>query len=300
MIDLHMHSRYSSDGELTPSALVEICAEQGIDMMSVTDHNCVRAAAEAVSAAEKRGITCITGTEIDCTYNGMNFHMLGYGIDCASPDFENIENAVRAQGTAASLQMLEKTQALGFHITEAEMRELARDSYWPEMWTGELFAEVLLSRPDNTDHPLLMPYRAGGERGDNPPVNFYWDFYAQGKPCYAAMQYPAMQEVVDLIHQNQGIAVLAHPLVNVKGNRELIGDITALGIDGIEAYSSYHSPAQAADLAIEAKRRGLLITCGSDFHGKTKPAAFPGKHGGSAAADAIKAQLETAIRKITN
>ncbi len=298
MIDLHMHSRYSNDGEFAPSALVETCAERGIDTMSVTDHNCVRACAEAMSAAVKCGIVCLPGTEIDCTYSGVHFHLLGYGIDCASPDFDKIENAVRAQGAAASLQMLEKTRAMGFRIDEAQMQELARDSYWPETWTGELFAEVLLSRPDDADHPLLMPYRAGGERGDNPQANFYWDFYAQGKPCYAEMRYPAMEEVIDLIHRNGGAAVLAHPLVNINGNRDLLDGVIGLGIDGIEAYSSYHSPAQTAGLAMEAKRRGLFFTCGSDYHGRTKPSVFPGEHGG-AAEDVMRAQLEKLFRKIT-
>ena len=47
MIDLHMHSRYSEDGEFTPLELVEQCAKAGVHMMSVTDHNCVKANEEA-------------------------------------------------------------------------------------------------------------------------------------------------------------------------------------------------------------------------------------------------------------
>ena len=43
MIDLHMHSRYSDDGEFTPTELIEQCTQKGVRIMSVTDHNCAKA-----------------------------------------------------------------------------------------------------------------------------------------------------------------------------------------------------------------------------------------------------------------
>ena len=55
MIDLHMHSRYSDDGEFTPSELVGQCAKKEVRMMSVTDHNCVKANEEAAKAEKKEG-----------------------------------------------------------------------------------------------------------------------------------------------------------------------------------------------------------------------------------------------------
>lgn len=279
MIDLHMHSFYSEDGEFSPAALIEKCAELDISKMSVTDHNCIRANFEAESLAEKKGITYIPGIEIDCVYNDIGFHMLAYEIDYRSSDFEMIEKNIRAQSYEASLKMLEKTQILGFHVTENDMWNLSKDSYWKETWTGEMFGEVLLNNPTYEDHPLLAPYRSGGARGDNPYVNFYWDFYAQKKPCHAEIHYPQMQEIIDLIHDNHGLAVLAHPGVNLKGREHLIPEIIRLGIDGIEAFSSYHLPDQAARFCAAADRYRLFVTCGSDFHGKTKPAIEIGNHG---------------------
>ncbi|MEY8391906.1 PHP domain-containing protein [Lachnospiraceae bacterium] len=278
MIDLHMHSSYSNDGEFSPLELVEMCAEQGIDLMSITDHNCVRANKEAVLSAEEKNITYIPGIEIDCTFEDTNFHMLGYGVDDTSGDFYEIEEHIRAQGLNASLEMLKKTQDLGFHITETEMWNLSKDNYWKETWTGEMFAEILLSKPEYTGHSLLKPYRRAGARGDNPFVNFYWDYYSQGRPCHVEIAYPSMQKVVAMIHRNHGIAVLAHPCVNLKGKRHLMRKIMEFGIDGIEAFSSYHSTKQAADILGEAERNHLVITCGSDFHGKTKPSIFLGGH----------------------
>lgn len=247
MIDLHMHSQYSEDGEFTPAELVEQCYRQGIITMSIADHNCVRANAEARTQTEAKGIRYISGVEIDCVYKELNFHVLGYGIDEQSADFIRIEENVEQQSFLASLERLEKTQLLGFPVTQDEMWELSKDAYWKGNWSGEMFAELLLAKPEYIDHPLLRPYRPGGARGDNPYVNFYWDYYAQGKPCYVKMKYPPMNEIIGIIHRNQGKAVLAHPGVNLKGYEGILGEILDLGIDGVEAFSNYHTPEQAAE-----------------------------------------------------
>ena len=202
MIDLHMHSRYSDDGTYTPSELVEQCAAAGIRVMSVTDHNCARANEEAQRAAEEKGIRYIPGIEIDCTFKRVNFHVLGYGIDFRNGDFAAIEKHVADQSARASLERLEKTRALGFtQITEKDLLALSENNYWQKSWTGEMFAEALLAMPGYADHPLLKPYRPGGERSDNPFVNFYWDYYSQGKPCHAETDFPAMEEIIDTIHR---------------------------------------------------------------------------------------------------
>ena len=80
-----------------------------------------------------------------------------------------------------------------------------------------------------------------------------------------------MNTIVDIIHQNHGRAVLAHPCVNLKGQEELLGGIVALEIDGIEAFSSYHTPEQALVRMRQARDYHLFYTCGSDYHGARKP-----------------------------
>lgn len=278
MIDLHIHSIYSDDGEYSPAELVEKCFDAGIKIMSVTDHNCVRANGEAEAAAKEKNICYIPGIEIDCIFQGINFHVLGYGIDYKSEDFKEVERNVEEQSFQASLERLSLTQALGFHVTENDMWELAKDHYWKDIWTGEMFAEFLLSKSEYTDHPFLAPYRPGGSRGDNPYVNFYWDYYAQGKRCYVETRYPEMGEVIDLIHGNKGFAVLAHPGINLGEKLYLLDDVLNLGMNGIEAFSSYHTKEQAEFFYAAARERHLITTCGSDYHGKTKPAIQVGHH----------------------
>ena len=276
-IDLHMHSFESDDGELAPAELIRRCAASGIDCVSVADHNCVRGSAEAQKTACQLGLSYIPGVELDCVYQHRELHLLGYGMDWRHPDFAAREADIRQQCRDASLQMLLLTQQLGFRITRDDMRQLAQKTRHPSCWTGEMFAEFLLHSAENGAHSLLAPYRPGGERSDNPYVNFYWDFYAQGKPCYVPKRYPSLQEAVDLIHRAGGLAVLAHPGASLKGQENLFPAMVTLGLDGVEAISSYHTGAVSAFYWKLAEVHRLMVTCGSDFHGKAKPSVSLGR-----------------------
>ena len=125
-------------------------------------------------------------------------------------------------------------------------------------------------------------------------VNFYWDYYSQGKPCYVHLDFPSLEDALLMIHRNGGKAVLAHPGNNLKGGLGLrnllehsqllvgsrsivdkadsIKELKDLGLDGIEVFCSYHNKEMAKLLYEMAASLDLIITCGSDYHGKTKPA----------------------------
>lgn len=273
MIDLHMHSAYSDDSEFTPAQLVAQCAAAGVTLMSITDHNCVKANAQGALEAQKVDIQYIPGVEIDCVLDGVNFHVLGYGIDSSSPDFMQIEKNVHDQEAEASRARVAALRAFGFDIDEQDLPPLKNGV----SWTGECIAQVLLAK-DETD-PKLAPYRPGGDRSDNPLVNFYWDYCSQGKPGYVPIHYPSMAATIEVIHKAGGKAVLAHPAQNLQGHKELFAKALDLGMDGVEAFSSYHSEEQADFFAQQAQQRGLIVTCGSDYHGKTKPKVKIGSHG---------------------
>ncbi len=270
--DLHIHSCYSADGEYTPAELVQMCIDAGISIMAIADHNCIKGAQSAIEIVKNTQLNYYPAIEIDCTYQNINFHVLGYDIKLKSPDFEAIEQNVRKQCVYTSKESLRLVNKLGFYLTEEDLKEVTAEGYWSESWTGEAFAEALLKDEKYIDNILLRAYREGGQRSDNPYVNFYWDYCSQGKPCHVGMTYPDLRDVIDIIHRNSGKAVLAHPGVNLHGNLDKIDQLIPLGLDGIEVYSSYHSPEVAQWFLRKARHHGVFVTCGSDFHGKTKPA----------------------------
>lgn len=266
-IDLHMHSHYSDDGEFTPSQLVEMCYKKGIKIMAIADHNSVKAIQKAKVKAKELNMLYIPAVEIDCTYNTINLHVVGYGIDYQHNDFVVLEENVLNQELASSMKKIELTKKLGFDIKKEDLDQLSDNG----VYTGEMFAEVLLNKEEYQDNELLKPYRPKGERGDNPYVNFYWDYYAQGKPCYTEIVYPSLKETIDLIHKHGGKAVLAHPGNNLKNNYDIFDEMVELGLDGVEAFSNYHSEEAVQYFYDKGQKYKMMVTCGSDFHGKTKP-----------------------------
>ena len=273
-IDLHMHSMYSDDGEYTPTQLVDMCHEAGVKIMAIADHNWVKANEEAKKHADELGMAYIPAIEIDCTYKGVNLHVLGYGIDNQEV-FNQLGEDIEKQEIACSMKKLELTNALGFDLKKEQLDALSTNG----VYTGEMFGEALLNDSRYEDHELLKPYRQGGERSDNPYVNFYWDYYAQGKPCYTEIHFPTLEETIQLIHQHGGVALLAHPGNNLKGQFELFDEMVALGLDGVECFSSYHTSETNEYFYNKAKELNVLYTCGSDFHGKTKPSIHLGENG---------------------
>ena len=266
-----MHTYYSVDGEFAPAELVSMCHQAGIRTMSISDHNCVKANEEAITCAERLNIRYIPAVEIDCVYRDVELHLLGYQINYKSPDFDVVEKNLREQCSRYSAEIHALTEQMGFKIGKEELVAARGDAYWKELWTGETIAQILLGKPEYLDNEILRPYRLGGARSDNPRVNFYWDYYAPGKTCYAELRYPDFKHVLELIKDNGGKAVIAHPNVNFRNFPEVFEDILGLGVDGVEAFCSYHDRESAEHYSREARKQGLVVTIGSDFHGKTKP-----------------------------
>lgn len=248
----------------------------GLAAIAITDHNTTGAVEAAVAAGKKAGVEVLPGVELDCILDGVVLHLLAYGIDPNNAALAEIEQDIRRQEKAAAKERVRLVNAAGINVDEGEALAKARHGVFV---TGELIAELALEQPGAAYNPLLQPYLPGGDRSDNPHVNFYWDFCAQGKPAYVHVEYISLKRAVQVAHDAGGVAVLAHPGQNLAGRRELLADMLPLGLDGVECYSSYHDDATSAYFAQKAKEYGLLITGGSDYHGKTKPAIRMGQYG---------------------
>jgi predicted metal-dependent phosphoesterase TrpH len=273
--DLHIHSSCSADGELGIPAIMDLCEESGTGLFSITDHNGIRGAREAKErCSANTGLTFIPGIEIDCNYQGTDLHLLGYHVDVSSLDFDTLEKKVNHQYMDATPRMIRNLAKLGIEIDTDAVMHKAGDK--PP--TGELIAEVLLMQPEQQANPALQAYLPGGERSDMPLINFYLDYLAQGKPAHVEIQHMDFSEALDLVQDNGGIPVVAHPGLNLEGRETIVGDLLELGARGLEVFNNYHSPGQIAWFAGFAKEKGTLMTCGSDFHGKNKPRISIGQY----------------------
>lgn len=264
--DLHIHSNYSSDGEFEVSDIISKSLAQNIDYLSLTDHNSVKGIDEAIVLAGKAGITFIPGIEIDCNFEGIDLHVLGYRTNWKSADFSQLEESVYSKVMDSFAEMIHNIQKLGFIIDANAVLAQAKG----KLPTGELIAEVMLS-DEKYYSPLLIPYMEGGERSDMPYINFYLDYFAQGKPAFVPINFISYKNAIDLIKDNGGIPIVAHPGLNLKNKENIVETLLDNGAEGLEVFNNYHSMEQINYFADTIQKRNTIMTCGSDFHGKTKP-----------------------------
>lgn len=284
--DLHVHSEFSNDGELGVEDIVRKCIESEIRTLSITDHNCVRGIHKAVTLCSRSGIDFIPGIEIDCIYQDIDLHVLGYQIDWESQEFIDLEENVEKRIMDSVPQMIENLAKEGIAVDVDEVMEKSRG----KAPSAELFAEVLLAKKENRSNIKLRPYLEGGARSDMPYINFYLDFFAQGKPAYVEVQYMSYPEAIALIKSKGGIPIIAHPGQNLRGKENRVLELLELGAEGLEVFNNYHDDKQIEYFAMITLQRGALMTCGSDFHGKTKPLIHLGEF-------AFNRKYETDLKK---
>ena len=137
----------------------------------------------------------------------------------------------------------------------------------------------MFNDPRYQDIPDFKDYIPGGKRSDPAPVNFFWDKCQYGSDLFVYVPMPDFVESVQRIHEAGGLAIVAHPFNTFYKNDEMFKVLLDAGVDGIEAYSNYHTPEQNVYYEKLAKEHHLLITCGSDFHGEKKPSIQMGEYG---------------------
>ena len=266
-IDLHFHSLYSADGQFSVKDLFDQAKEKGLELIALADHNSVSGVKEAISLAPEYSFTYIPGVELDCHYQQTYFHLLAYNIDPYNEEFTKIETRVKEMNKKNQYLQIELLRKMGIVIDEEKLRKI----YGNKILVAEDIAEVAIPDPANDRNEIIARYRKGGDRSDTPAINFYWDLCSGDKPANVPVTFPEVNEYLNLIHVQNGKAVIAHPGANFLDHPEMVEAILDLGADGLEAYSSYHTKAQCEFWAKLAKDHHKQVTIGSDYHGRTKP-----------------------------
>ncbi len=264
-IDLHMHSSYSLDGEKHPNELIEIAKKSNIKYIAIADHNSCEAYHHINTDTE---VNVIPSIELDCSFMEKNFHILAYFVDAKSSFFKTLREEINTMETNAGLHHLKYVQEeMGIKVDLDALKEI----HPVGIYTGEGICEAALIIEENKTNPFLKEYYPGGTHSVSPHVDFYWEYCAQGKLAYTPIHFMKMQDAFKLMKEQNAFIVLAHPGNNTKEDLPLLEGISQLGLDGIEVYSSYHTSEQVQFYKEFAIEHNLIITCGSDYHGRHKP-----------------------------
>jgi predicted metal-dependent phosphoesterase TrpH len=247
MIDLHMHTT-ASDGRSTPAALAEQLAAAGITIAAVTDHDTTAAIDDVRTRARARGIHVISGIEITAVQASEDVHMLGYAFDPAHPGLVAFLAAQRVDRRRRLEEMHARLVAIGLPVDiESHLSSTKEKS-------GKALGRPLLAAA------LL-------KAGYVSSIAEAFDRYlGAGGPAFVSRRGASPADVVALVHEAGGIVSVAHP--GKLRSDALIEPLAEAGLDAIEAYHPDHDTIATAAYRARAARLGLLVTGGSDFHGR--------------------------------
>lgn len=252
MIDLHTHTT-ASDGSYSPTELVSLANQAGLQAIAVTDHDTLAGLAEAEKAAGKYGLELIPGLELACKTQAGTLHMLGYFLDPANDDLRNLLQAMIESRRQRNPLIVARLNHLGYDISMEEVRARASSPIISRLHIGLLMLDKNYVR--SVDEA-------------------FGRFLGRDGSAYVQRQEPAPAEAIKVIHSAGGLAVLAHAVhLQATNERQLnrrIEDLADVGLDGLEVWYPEHNAKLTSQLWRICNRLDLAAVGGSDFHGTGK------------------------------
>jgi predicted metal-dependent phosphoesterase TrpH len=267
-VDLHVHTT-ASDGELSPSEVVRIVLVAELTAVAITDHDSTDGLDEAIAAADRTTLSIVSGVELSVDEpSGKDVHVLGLLVDHRDAGLTAALRTLRAD-------RMERARAITSMLSQAGI-------------PVDLGAVAALAGAGSIGRVHIA--RALVDSGSARTVEEAFRLYiGRGAPFYVRKHTLDAAHAVDAIHAAGGVAVLAHP--GVSGESAL-PVLIAAGLDGIEAFHAEHTAADRTRFADLARRHGLLVTGGSDFHGPGLKSAPLG--GGECPDEAVESLRERA------
>ena len=246
-IDMHIHTN-ASDGTFTPQETVIEAKKKNIEVFAVSDHDSVGNVRETTDYAKKEGLQCIPAIEATSNYEGIEYHILGYGFDINDPlILEYVEEITRVRHARES-EIIAQVSKRYPQVDLKEFEEFAKT----KQNGGFLSLNYLLSKN---------------------AVDGLKDYAVLKKKLNLSSSrlFYKTADVIEMLHNVKAIVVLAHPSYHFPGNimdERLLDIFREFGIDGVECYSPYNALAEQTDYyTAYCRKYQLAISGGSDCHG---------------------------------
>lgn len=249
-VDLHIHTD-ASDGSWGPARLVAEIHKAGIGLFAVTDHDTVKNIPRIRQLAAAANLAFLPGVEISATTGGRTFHILGLGVDPAAEDLQQILRHNTELLARVDHDSIRKLIAGGFKIDYEEYCAYRHDPArggWKSL-------SFLVDKGFCRDVQDFFDNLFTAERGLTFPV------------------YLPPAAVISAIKAAGGAAILAHPGSDFHGPalEETLDYFAYEEISGIECFHPGHDEATTRGVLAWCRKKGLLITGGSDCHGAFVP-----------------------------
>lgn len=255
MIDLHSHTD-QSDGTFTPTELVDHALEIGLEALAITDHDNFEGYRQVREYAAERGLELVCGIEVSSRseWQRGSIHVLGYFPEGPAAGFCEWLEEIQVGREERNAKLAERLQEAGLDVTLEEAQAMGRN-----MTGRPHFARVMMRKG----------YVGSIEEA-------FARYLGENGSAHVPREEPKVSEVVGRIREAGGLPSLAHP-VRLPFGRDLemldrvIGYLAGRGLSAVEIIHSDHTVQDTNAYQALARKYGLQVTGGSDFHGANKP-----------------------------
>lgn len=281
MIDLHMHTTYS-DGTDFVKEILSNAQAANLEVISITDHNTCASYSEMeyfdIKAFFNGNI--IVGCEFTTSFDNRLIEVLGYGFDYKK--VQDYLNKLTYDGMSVTTILFNRLfkiindLGLIFDLENTKKNKNENESF------------------EHAIYEELISYSENKEILKEDVWESFSDFFRKGLTNLNSKLFinsaefkPSLKEVLKVIHEADGKAFLAHPYQYKFGDtEEFIEKIyNENDLDGIECFYTTFNKEQTDYLVNFANKRNLLISGGSDYHGKNKQMHNLGKGKGNLSID---------------
>lgn len=245
--DMHIHSTVS-DGSYSIEEIIKMAEAKGLDGIAITDHDTLSHRNQIPQSSK---VKVIAGIEISAFDYDKNYrvHVLGYNIK--NPEL--VESVVRPTLEARNENSLKQIEILNNHGYSIDVEKMAKAD----------------GKHIYKQH--IMDYLVKHGRAKELFGEFYYDTFKNNGICHFDIEYLNPIKAIRAIKDAGGIAVLAHS--GQQQNFELIPEFVRNGLDGLELNHHSNSEMDKTIIRNYALRYGLLLTGGSDCHGRYEPSS---------------------------
>jgi len=249
LIDLHSHTK-ASDGQLTPSELVQRAENRQVHFLAITDHDTIDGLTEASQYIQDNDLKLqlINGIEVTSNWLNHEIHVVGLNIDPTHSALSELIEIQKHKREQRAIEMGRRLAKANIENVYEGAKALAGDG----AITRAHFARYLV------------------EIGVAPTFPKVFDKYlSRGNTGYVPHDWVDLADAIAAIHAAGGQAVLAHPdayKLSNKWLRKLFIAFKAAGGDAMEVAIGQQSPQMRLQLAMWSKEYDLLASQGSDFH----------------------------------
>ena len=257
-VDLHLHTTHS-DGNLTPTELVDLCARRGLRIISVTDHDSTEGLAEALEAVNRHpDLTIIPGVELSTDVSDSEVHLLGYFVDYQDAEFQDQMRLLRDARHDRGREMVDRLRELGVAISWERVQELSDGG--------------AIGRPHIAQAMVEQGYVEY-------PRDAFDKYIGRNGPAYVGRVRLTPVGAVKMVVRAGGLPVMAHPNFYMAGYgdadiadlKRMLGELKDAGLVGIEVHYKNYTEDEVALFSRVAAELGLVECGGTDYHASANP-----------------------------